>query len=224
MSYVPRPRIKPVRDVQPLRSKAQPKGAVGLTAEQLRDLLQKLQSSKFCRNHDLVDPITLLIATGLRRSELLGLRWIDYDDETCTPAVTGKVIRVSGAGLKRLDETKSAAGRRTVPLPRFAVEMLRNRRGLPYLGQQTVIFPSIAGTLRDPNNFGRSGARPGRNWASQRSSPTASAGGRHADRRRGPIGPNRRDQRGHSEVMTQDRYMTRGRVHTRYPTGLVRVR
>ena len=89
-----------MRDVQPLRSKAQPKGAVGLTAEQLRDLLQKLQSSKFCRDHDLVDPITLLIATGLRRSELLGPRWIDYDDETCTVAVTGKVIRVSGAGLK----------------------------------------------------------------------------------------------------------------------------
>jgi hypothetical protein len=39
----------PVRDVQPLRSKTQPRGAVGLTAEQLRDLLQKLQASKFCQ-------------------------------------------------------------------------------------------------------------------------------------------------------------------------------
>jgi integrase len=64
----------PVRDVQPLRSKTQPKGAVGLTAKQLRDLLQKVQASKFCQDHDLVDPIKLLIATGLRRSELLGLR------------------------------------------------------------------------------------------------------------------------------------------------------
>jgi integrase len=71
----------PVRDVQPLRSRTQPKGAVGLTAEQLRDLLQKVQASKFCQDHDLVVPITLLIATGLRRSELLGLRWSDYDDE-----------------------------------------------------------------------------------------------------------------------------------------------
>lgn len=168
-----------MRDVQSLRSKAQPKGAVGLTAEQLRDLLQKLQSSKFCRNHDLVDPITLLIATGLRRSELLGLRWIDYDDETCTLAVTGKVIRVSGAGLKRLDETKSAAGRRTVPLPRFAVEMLRNRRGLPYLGQQTVIFPSIAGTLRDPNNFGKE-------WRTAREELGVSEVITHSFRRRSP--------------------------------------
>lgn len=46
-------------------------------------------------------------------------------------------------------------GRRTVPLPRFAVEMLQRRRTLEYFGQQPVIFPSTAGTLRDPNNFGK---------------------------------------------------------------------
>jgi integrase len=62
----------PVRDVQPLRSKSQPKGAVALTADQLRDLLVNIQTSSFCEKHDLVDPITLLIATGLRRSELGG--------------------------------------------------------------------------------------------------------------------------------------------------------
>ena len=55
----------------------------------------------------------------------------------------------------RVDETKSAAGRRTIPLPRFAVEMLTRRRTLPFLGQQRVIFPSTAGTRRDPDNFNR---------------------------------------------------------------------
>jgi integrase len=88
--------------------------------------LQKVQASKFCQDHDLVDPITLLIATGLRRSELLGLRWIDYDDEARTLAVTGKVVRASGEGLQRVDETKSAAGRRRVPVPQFAVEFASN--------------------------------------------------------------------------------------------------
>jgi hypothetical protein len=39
--------------------------------------------------------------------------------------VAGKVIRVPGEGLMRIDETKSAAGRRTIPLPRFAVELLQ---------------------------------------------------------------------------------------------------
>ncbi len=206
----------PVRDVQPLRSKTQPKGAVGLTAEQLRDLLQKLQASKFCQDHDLVDPITLLIATGLRRSELLGLRWIDYDDAARTLAVAGKVVRVSGEGLQRVDETKSAAGRRKVPVPLFAVEMLRIRRRLSYLGERAVIFPSTAGTLRDPNNFGKEW----RNVREQLGVPEVTT---HSFRKTvatlidddglsARIGA---DHLGHSKVsMTQDRYMTRGRVHT----------
>ena len=206
----------PVRDVQPLTSKTQPKGAVGLTAEQLRDLLQKLQASKFCQDHDLIDPITLLIATGLRRSELLGLRWIDYDDAARTLAVAGKVVRVAGEGLQRVDETKSAAGRRKVPVPLFAVEMLRIRRRLSYLGERAVIFPSTAGTLRDPNNFGKEW----RNVREQLGVPEVTT---HSFRKTvatlidddglsARIGA---DHLGHSKVsMTQDRYMTRGRIHT----------
>jgi integrase len=206
----------PVRDVQPLRSNTQPKGAVGLTAEQLRDLLQKVQASKFCQDHDLVDPITLLIATGLRRSELLGLRWVDYDYETRTLTVAGKVVRVSGEGLVRVDETKSAAGRRTVPVPQFAVQMLQIRHRLPYRGEQAVIFPSTAGTLRDPNNFGKE-------WRNAREELGVPEVTTHSFRKTvatlidddglsARIGA---DQLGHSKVsMTQDRYMTRGRVHT----------
>lgn len=206
----------PVRDVQPLRSKTQPQGAVGLTAEQLRDLLQKVQASEYCRDHDLVDPITLLVATGLRRSELLGLRWIDCDDKACTLAVTGKVVRVSGAGLRRVDETKSAAGRRTEPLPRFAIEMLRARRQRPFLGQQPVIFSSTAGTLRDPNNFGKQ-------WRTVREELGVPEVTTHSFRKtvatliddEGLSARVGADHLGHSKVsMTQDRYMTRGRVHT----------
>jgi site-specific recombinase XerD len=62
----------PVRDVQSIKSTSRPKGATALTAVQLRTLLDKLRVSEACRNHDLIDPITLLIATGLRESELLG--------------------------------------------------------------------------------------------------------------------------------------------------------
>ena len=64
-------------------------------------------------------------------------------------------MRVAGEGLQSIPVTKSAAGRRTLPLPRFAVEMLAARREMPYLGEQTMIFPSTAGTWRDPNNFGK---------------------------------------------------------------------
>ena len=70
-------------------------------------------------------------------------------------AVAGKVIRVAGEGLKRVDETKSAASRRIVPSPQFTVAGLTARRQLPYVGEQAVVFPSTAGTLRYPNNFGK---------------------------------------------------------------------
>ncbi len=76
----------PVRDVAAIKSKGQPKGAFALTAAELRELLAKLRTSDYCRGHDLVDPITILIATGLRRSELLALRW----DGMTTTTVPGR--------------------------------------------------------------------------------------------------------------------------------------
>ncbi|MGJ6123544.1 site-specific integrase [Mycolicibacterium sp. Y3] len=206
----------PVRDVQPLRSKAQPKGAVALTADQLRDLLTKIQSSPYCEERDLIDPITLLIATGLRRSELLGLQWTDIDERTGMLTVTGKVIRVTGEGLRRVEETKSVAGRRTIPLPKFAIEMLLRRKDLPYFGEQKVIFPSTAGTLRDPNNFAKQ-------WRTARDELGLGEATTHSFRKtvatliddEGLSARIGADHLGHSHVsMTQDRYMSRGRIHT----------
>lgn len=148
----------PVRDVTTIESKSRPKGAAALTPERLRDLLGRLRADDYCQRHDLVDPITLFIATGTRRSELLGELWTDFDEGAGTISVTGKIVRVKGKGLVRIDDTKSDAGKRTLQLPRFAIEMLQQRRIPPFLGQQDVIFPSSMGTLRDPNNFGSSGA------------------------------------------------------------------
>jgi integrase len=114
----------PVRDVSPHRSKTQPKGTTALTADQLRELLAKLRASEACQRHDLVDPITLFIAPGLRISERLGLEWTDFDEPAATLTITGKVIRAAGKrGLMRIDETKTAAGRRTLPLPRSATSL-----------------------------------------------------------------------------------------------------
>lgn len=207
----------PVRDVQPITSSARPKGAEALSVGQLRGLTGKLATSEYCQHHDLIDPITVLIATGLRRSELLGLRWVDFDEVAKTLTVAGKVIRVAGKnGLQRVDDTKTAAGRRTVPLPEFAVAALSARRGLPYLGQQEMIFPSSVGTWRDPNNFSAQW-RKGRDalgvpdvtsHSFRKTVATLIDGGGLSAR----IGA---DHLGHARVsMTQDVYMARGQVHT----------
>jgi integrase len=50
----------------------------------VRELLGKLRASDYCRDHDLVDPITILIATGVRRSELLALTWTNFDEDAST--------------------------------------------------------------------------------------------------------------------------------------------
>ena len=143
-------------------------------------------------------------------------RWADFDERAATIAVAGKVVRVAGKGLVRVAETKTAAGRRTIPLPRFAVDMLRNRRGLPFLGEQSVIFPSASGALRDPDSFNA-------HWRQVRDELGVPGVSSHSFRKTlatliddgglsARIGA---DHLGHSQVsMTQDRYMARGRVHT----------
>ena len=215
----------PVRDVQQIQSKSKPKGASALTADQVRELLGKLRASKYCRDHDLVDPITILIATGVRRSELLALRWQDFDEAAGTLTVAGKVVRATGEGLQRIDDTKTDAGKRTIGLPKFAIAALIERRNLPFLGEQSVIFPSTAGTLRDPNNFGRL-------WRTVRDDLGVAEVTTHSFRKsvatliddEGLSARVGADQLGHSKVsMTQDRYMARDRLHTEVAELLDRI-
>jgi len=66
------------------------------------------------------------------------------------------VIREHGKGLVRVGNTKTAAGRRTVPLSLlspFAVTALIERRHRRFIGEQQAIFLSGIGTLRDPVDF-----------------------------------------------------------------------
>lgn len=205
----------PVRDVAMIKSKRRPQGATALTADQLRDLFNRLRASEDCRKKDLVDPVTLLIATGLRRSELLGLRWSDFDPAARTITVSGKVVRKKGVGLVRVDEPKTAAGLRTMPLPAFAVEALQERRKLPFLGQQSVIFCSSTGSLRDPENFNAQ-------WRDARDGLGVPDVTSHSFRKTmatliDDAGMSARvgaDQLGHARVsMTQDAYMSRGKMH-----------
>ncbi len=205
----------PVRDVSPISAGESTKGATGLTREQLKALLSSIRESEYCRSRDLSDPIAVFIATGLRRSELLGLRWADFNEKQRTLTVTGKVVRVAGKGLVRFDSAKTKLSRRTVSLPKFAVEALSRRRQVPFLGEQDVIFASSTGTLRDPDNFGAQ-------WRKVRGDLGVADVTSHSFRKSiGTLidedGMSARvgaDQLGHSKVsMTQDRYMVRGRVH-----------
>jgi integrase len=92
--------------------------------------------------------VLVMATTGIRRGELLALRWADIDLAAGTLRVTGTVVRTKTDGLVRT-APKSAAGIRTVPLPPVAVKALR--RGLPH----APVFPSEAGGWVEPRNFSR---------------------------------------------------------------------
>ena len=206
--------VNPARDVSSLKPKPV-KGAPPLTADQFTGLVDQLRTDARCQRFDLSDPILMLMATGLRRSELLGLRWSDWDREAGTISVTGKVVRAKGKGLQRYPTTKSKAGRRTLPLPQFAADMLAERRATPYIGQHPMIFASTAGTWRDPNNFGR-------DWRLARDALGMPDITSHSFRKtvataiddEGLSARIGADHLGHAKVsMTQDVYMARGRSH-----------
>ena len=93
--------------------------------------------------------------------------------------------------------------------------MLAARRKVPYLGEQPMIFPSTAGTWRDPNNFGKQ-------WRTAREDLGVPDATTHSFRKtvadlidaEGLSARVGADQLGHSHVsMTQDVYMSRGRIH-----------
>lgn len=120
----------------------------------------------YCESTDLADWVTLLAATGLRRSQTLGLLWSDIDLDDCTLRVSGKVVRVKGQGLVRVEKDDDPKNRRgVIALPEFAVEMLRRRKVAlaarrlasppdPNATVLDLVFPSTVWTLRDPQNVG----------------------------------------------------------------------
>lgn len=70
--------------------------------------------------------IVLAATLGLRRGELLALRWQDIDFDNSVVRVRRSLEQIRG-GL-RFKEPKSARGRRAVALPGFALEALRRHR------------------------------------------------------------------------------------------------
>lgn len=67
------------------------------------------------------------IYTGLRRSELLGLRWQDVDLKAGTASISQTVQRLTGQGFV-YGQPKTAKGRRLVALPKSSIEVLGRHR------------------------------------------------------------------------------------------------
>jgi integrase len=106
----------------------------------------------------------LAVGVGLRRSELLGLRWADVDLDEATLRVEQTLQRSKRKGLE-LGETKTPRSRRTVPIPDICVRALtihRARQETDRLAAGSkwqdsgLVFTTSIGTPLEPRNVNRS--------------------------------------------------------------------
>ena len=67
------------------------------------------------------------LTTGLRRGEICGLKWADFDEVSGTLKICRTVYREDGGGLTA-GETKTSAGTRKIVLPGSTVTVLRERK------------------------------------------------------------------------------------------------
>ncbi|GAA4899888.1 tyrosine-type recombinase/integrase [Streptomonospora salina] len=104
----------------------------------------------------------LALCLGLRRGELLGLRWEDVDLDAGQLEIVHTLQRVNGS--LRLVPPKTDDSSRTVPLPGLCVQALRDHRkrqfaersdAWPDWEEQGLVFPSRRGTPLEPDNLRR---------------------------------------------------------------------
>ena len=128
-----------------------------LSAKEIGVVLSRL------KGHTLCPIVALGLATGMRRGELLALRWEDIDLDEAKARVE-RSLEETAAGL-RFKAPKTKHGRRTISLPPSAVDALRAHRLKQLelrvaLGQgkpepETLVFSTIEGSPLSPDNLSR---------------------------------------------------------------------
>jgi integrase len=127
-----------------------------ITDDGIKELLTKLPA------HPIYSRAIVALFTGVRRGELLALRWRNTD-------LDAKVIRIRAAleetkahGI-RFKRAKTKNGRRDITLPDIVVEALREHRrqqcelrmalGLGKLPDDALVFPALDGRPLSPRTF-----------------------------------------------------------------------
>ncbi len=202
--------VNPVREVGRIEATPRP-APKSLTSTERQQWLDAVAASEKARTWDLPDLSLMMLATGCRIGECLAIGWDEVNLDEATVDVCWRLVRRTGVGLLRLPSTKTGrSGERLIPLPSWAMTMLKRRRLAIASGVQPV-FPDSLGGWRDPSNVRRV-------WRQVRNDAGIDSLVSHTLRKTvasfldDAAVPTRKisDQLGHSRVsMTQDHYLGR---------------
>jgi len=116
-------------------------------------------------DHDRLRALWYFLAlTGCRRGEALGLRWDDIDWQRKIVTIQRNLVEKSGLGVVLHDFPKTSAGRRTVALSSFLIDVLKTHQAQQVVIRQAAgdrwqeggwVFPTDRGTWIRPGNCNR---------------------------------------------------------------------
>ena len=113
-----------------------------LPVEQLASFLREAKES------GVFEMYYIELATGLRRGELLGLKWSDIDLEHGSLRVQRQIARIDGEIVEAPLKTKNAY--RTLPLSADAIDVLKTQK--KKCGNSQYVFPSPTGGPISPDS------------------------------------------------------------------------
>lgn len=109
-------------------------------------------------------PVLIAVTTGMRRGELLGLRWSDIDLKVARLTVNQSMERVRGQAVFK--SPKTAKSRRTITLPALTVEALTRHRSAQAeerlrlgLGKAELVFTRADGAPMDADGLTKAFAK-----------------------------------------------------------------
>lgn len=158
--------------VKARKIRVSPIGAVQATPKVRRDEIQVLTDDEmgkllqYVRGSDIGMPVMLAVATGMRRGEVLGLRWKDVDLDRAELRVA-QVVEQTTNGLA-FKEPKTERSRRSITLPARMVDELKAHRKAQAehrlklgLGRDPdgLVFAAWDGSTRNPDLFSKAFAR-----------------------------------------------------------------
>ena len=137
------------------RLKHEPEELTLWTPEQVRHFLE------LAKTHRLYAAFYLVIATGMRHGEILGLRWQDIEGDVIT--VRQSVINVQGA-QHEISTPKTRKGVRRIVIDPATMQVLAEHRGRQEAEREKLgsawedlglVFPNELGGILIPRNFDR---------------------------------------------------------------------